>query len=54
MTHARTGKYKQPHIDMVTVKQPLVFISSEYIETGWQHIETVSADRGIEIQVRKK
>jgi len=39
---------------MVTVKQPLVFVSSEYIETGWQHIETVSADRGIEIQVRKK
>jgi hypothetical protein len=53
MTHQRQGKYKQRDYEMVKIYQPLVYCYSEHIETGWQHTETISADRGLEVQVRK-
>jgi hypothetical protein len=54
MTHQRQGKYKQRDYEMVKIYQPLVYCYSEHIETGWRHTETVSADRGLEVQVRAR
>ena len=53
---SRTGKYKQFTYEVKRKYQPLIWQYSEHIETGWEHKEVISKDRGVdlEIHIRKK
>jgi hypothetical protein len=49
----RTGKYKQPHIDMIKKYQPLIYCYSKKVDDKWEHKETISETRGLQIDVKK-
>lgn len=49
----RTGKYKQPDYEMVKKYQPLIYCYSKKTDDTWEHTQSISETRGLQVNVKK-